>query len=133
MLRPSPLHVFVLDRRMLDALLAGGLALEVLARQRAIDPERRACALRRRDDRQLHVLDDVAGDEHARDARRLVLARLDATLPRELAAERLREPRLTAARRIEVQRLTRKSPPAAKHDAFQLAAAAFQALDPFLG
>ena len=45
---------------------SGRLALEVFARQRAIDPKRRPCAFSGSNDRELHVLDDIACHENAR-------------------------------------------------------------------
>src|SRR6185369_17603533 len=80
---------------------------EILARECAIDAERGTRALRRRDDRELHVADDVAGHEHAGNARRFELPTQDSTMARVLAAERVGERRLRARRRVEEQTFAR--------------------------
>src|SRR5688572_17543287 len=67
-------------------------ALKFLPRERPVDPKGRPGALRRRDDRELHVLDDVSGDEDAGHVRSLVATAFDATTPVELATERLGQP-----------------------------------------
>ena len=117
---------------MLDTSRTGGSALKVLASQRAIDAEGGAGAFRCRYDHQLHILDDVAGHEHARNTSRLVLAALDATVASELTSERLCQLRLTAGRRIEEERSPFESPTAAEDNLSQLSARAFQALDTLL-
>lgn len=76
---------------MLDTSRTGGASLEVFASQRTIDPESGASPFRRGDDHQLHILDDIAGDEYARDAGRFVLSASDAAVPSKLTADDFRK------------------------------------------
>jgi hypothetical protein len=76
---------------MLNTSGTGGPTVEVFARERTIDAEGGAGSFRRGDDHQLHILDDVAGGEHAWDAGCFVLPALDAAVTRKLASQRLRK------------------------------------------
>jgi hypothetical protein len=71
---------------MLHASSTGGLSVEILAGQRAIDAEGGTCAFGCGDDHELDVVDDVAGDEDTRDACGFMLATLYSSVPRELTA-----------------------------------------------
>ncbi len=93
---------------MLDATAAGGAPLEILARERAIDAEGRARTFGGRDNRELHVAQDVARDEHAGDAGGFVVAAAYAAIAIELAAQRRGKLRLRTGRCVEEQRVARQ-------------------------
>ena len=105
---------------MLHATSSGGIALEVFTRQCAIDTECGSRSLGSGDDRQLHILDDVAGNKHAGHARGFILTAFDAPVPSELTAERLGEARLTRAGCIKEQRGASNLPAALKLDRLEL-------------
>ena len=117
---------------MLNPLRTRGPPFEVFAGQRTIDAERRARSFCCCDDRQLHVSDDVAGYEYTRNARRLILAALDATVPCKLTTQRLGERGLTARRRIEKQSRSPQPASGSKNDFSQVPALAIEARDAFL-
>ena len=114
---------------MLNTSRTGGPPLEVFASQRTIDAECGASSFCRGNDHQLHVLDDIAGHEHAWDAGRFVLSALDAAVASKLTSKGFRKLGLTAARRIEEERRALQATSAAKDDLSQLPSRALQALD----
>ena len=91
MFAPASLHVWILERGVLNTSRTGGPPLKVLASQRSIDAEGSACAFRCRNNHQLHIFDDVASHEHARNTGRLVLAALDSSVASKLTPECCRE------------------------------------------
>src|SRR4051812_8445849 len=68
-------------RRMLDDCTTGGVQLEILTRQRAIDAEGRLRSFGGRDHHQLYVADDVASDEDTWDIGRFVAGAMHTAVP----------------------------------------------------
>ena len=81
---------------MLDAAFACGAALEIFARERTIDAERGTRAFGRRDDRELHITNDVARHKHARNTGRFVLPAKNSAVTAVTATEGVGESRLRA-------------------------------------
>src|SRR5688572_16769416 len=100
--------------------------LKFLPGERPVDPEGRPGTLRGRDDRELNVLDDVAGDEYAGHVRGLVATAFDPATPVELATEGLGQPRLAGDGRIEEQRPSRQRRAVPEFDRAKCPSAGFE-------
>jgi hypothetical protein len=75
---------------MLNTSRTRSPSLEVFASQRTIDAKCGTGPFCRGNDHQLHVLDDIAGHEHAWDAGRFVLSALDAAVASKRTPKKLR-------------------------------------------
>lgn len=105
---------------MLDPKRARGLPCEVLTRERAVDTKRGARTFGGCNDGELHVFDDVPGNEYAGNAGCLVAAGLDAAIPEQLATDGFGQTRLRPCRRVEEESIAAQNAAVFKCNCMQM-------------